>query len=80
MVVMTDGNWNEGNNPVTAAINAANKSIQVHAITFSAQADQNLMREVARRGNGLHIHAENAAELEEAFRRIAYTLPVIITQ
>ena len=80
IIVMTDGHWTDGNNPVDAAIRAANDKITVHSITFSNNADEALMREVARVGNGKHYHAPDAAALSAIYEEIAYTLPIILTE
>jgi Mg-chelatase subunit ChlD len=80
MIVMTDGNWTDGASPVEAAQRAANRLIKVHAITFSDDADQTLMQEVARIGGGKHFHAPDAETLREIYEEIAYTLPIILTE
>ena len=60
MVVLTDGIWNQGTDPTEVAAAAAQANITVHTITFSAQADQNLMQAVAAAGGGNHYHANDA--------------------
>ena len=80
IIVMTDGRHNRGTSPVTAARIAARRGHTVHTITFSSGADQNLMRQVAREGGGIHLHASNNRELVEKFREIALQLPVVITE
>jgi hypothetical protein len=80
MIVMTDGHWTDGASPVEAAQRAANRLIKVHAITFSDDADQTLMQEVAQAGGGRHFHAPDAETLREIYEEIAYTLPIILTE
>lgn len=80
IIVMTDGRQNRGTNPLTAAGIAADRGHTVHTITFSSGADQNLMRRVATRGGGIHLHANNNRELVEKFREIALQLPVVMTE
>jgi Mg-chelatase subunit ChlD len=80
MIVMTDGHWTDGSNPVAAAQRAADAGIKVHAITFSADADESIMKEVARVGGGKHYHAPDAATLKEIYEEIAYTLQIILTE
>ncbi len=77
---MTDGHWTDGNNPVDAARRAADEGITVHSITFSADADVSLMKDVARVGRGKHYHAPDAVALKEIYEEIAYTLQIILTE
>ena len=77
MVLLTDGYWNEGRNPVDAARDAAAEGITIHCISFGAGANQEDMRDIAEIGNGNYYHAPNSAALQAAFREIALTLPVI---
>ena len=79
LIVMTDGIQNYGTDPVTSAKAAANTGIQIYTITFSNEADQTLMQQVAKIGAGKHFHAANAAALTNAFQQIADALPSLIT-
>ena len=47
IIVMTDGHWTDGADPVEAAQRAAASGITVHAITLSTDADEGLMQDVA---------------------------------
>ena len=80
IVVMTDGNFNVGGTPIPSANVAAGRGHTIHAITFSGGANQGIMRQVADIGGGIHIHADNAGDLSEAFREIARTLSVLLTE
>ncbi len=80
MIVMTDGHWTDGSNPVEAAQRAADAGIKVQSITFSTDADIALMKEVARVGRGKHFHAPDAETLKEIYEEIAYTLQIILTE
>jgi len=80
MVVMTDGRHNEGPEPVIAARRAADENIIIHTVTFSNEADFFRMQEVADATGGEHFHAPDAAALEQIFRQIAATLPVLLTE
>ena len=80
IIVMTDGNHNRGESPVTVARTAQNRDIVVHTITFSNGANQNLMQTVARIGEGIHLHATNDRELSEAFRTIARQIKVLLIE
>jgi len=80
IVVMTDGNHNRGVSPVTTVNTAVARNQTVHTITFSAGANQALMRQVADIGGGIHVHADGNDELEDAFREIAKTIAVVLIQ
>ncbi len=80
IIVMTDGHWTDGADPRDAAKRAAAEGITVHAITFSTDADEALMRDVAREGGGKHFHAPDAATLKKIYEEIAYTLPILLTE
>ncbi len=82
IVLMTDGNHNTGPSPITTVSTAIARGQQVHTITFGSDADQNLMRRVSNAaGQGsLHIHADDAADLTEAFREIARSLSVVLVE
>ncbi len=79
MVVMTDGRHNSGPEPIVAARRAARQRITIHTVTFSNEADFRRMRQVAAATGGQQFHAPDAAALEQIFRQIASTLPVLIT-
>jgi len=80
MVVMTDGRHNEGPEPVLSAQRAADEDIIIHTVTFSNEADFARMQAVAAATGGEHFHAPDAAALEQIFRQIASTLPVLLTE
>ncbi len=80
IVLMTDGIHNTGHEPIISARKAAKKDIVIHTITFSDEADIARMKAVAEATGGRHFHAPNAKALEDIFREIAATLPVVITQ
>ncbi|WP_186776549.1 TadG family pilus assembly protein [Rubripirellula reticaptiva] len=78
LVVMTDGKWNFGTDPVSLAQTAKSNDITVHTVTFLANADQADMVSVANAGGGRHYHASNGVALVEAFRELAFSLPVTL--
>ena len=80
IVLMTDGQFNVGGTPVPSANIAAGRGQTVHTVTFSRGANQRIMQDVARIGGGLHFHADDAEDLEEAFREIANTLSVLLVE
>lgn len=80
VILMSDGQWNEGRSPVQAAEDARDKGITVHVITFLPDAQSADMDSVASITGGKHIHANTEEELIAAFQEIARTLPVVLTE
>jgi len=80
MIVMTDGNQNEGISPIIAAEECRAENVVVHTITFSSGADEALMEQVASLTGGTHLHAETNEQLVEAFQTIARQLEVILIE
>ena len=81
IVVMTDGNHNEGQWPDIVAQAAHNDSnVTVHTITFGPNVNADLMRRTAELGGGQYWHASDAASLVAAFEEIANNLPTLITE
>ena len=80
IVVLTDGRQNRGTGPEVTVDTAVARNQTVHTITFSPQANQRLMQTVAATGGGIHVHADNNSELNDAFREIARTIAVVTIQ
>ena len=80
MILLTDGLQNEGVPAAQVARAAAAKDIVIHTITFSDEADQAGMQQVAAATGGRHFHAPSSAELVRIFKEIANTLPVLTTE
>jgi Ca-activated chloride channel family protein len=80
IVLMTDGLHNTGREPIISARESAAKNIVVNTVTFSDDADIARMKAVAEATGGRHFHAPNAKALEDIFREIAKTLPVLTTE
>ncbi|MEZ6055652.1 MAG: VWA domain-containing protein [Planctomycetaceae bacterium] len=80
MVLMTDGQWNQGRDPVLAAQDAHSEGIIIHTITFLPGAEQSTMEQVATITGGRHFHADNESELRFIFEDLARSLPVVLTE
>ena len=75
VILMTDGQQNQGRASWIAAAEAANKGIEIHTVTFGKKADQSGMKRTAEAAGGKHFHAPNGDALEEVFREIANMPP-----
>lgn len=80
IILMTDGRFNVGGNPTPSANLAVDRSQDIHTITFSTGANQTIMQRVAEIGGGIHIHADGADDLANAFQEIARSFSVKLTQ
>ncbi len=80
IILMTDGQWNMGTNPVDLAREAAGQGITIHTLTFLDRGATTDMIEIAKVTGGKHFHANDEAELQEAFRELARLLPVVLTE
>ena len=89
MVVMTDGMANRPTNrdPFRyvrdEADAAAEAGIPIVAISFSADSDQNIMRQLARTTHGVHYHiagsvSQQEDELKRVFREVAIQRPLAL--
>lgn len=79
-IVMTDGNHNYGTSPTSAASTLKAQGITVFTVTFSDEADQSLMQNVAATCGGQHYHATTGAQLQQAFRDIARSMPNLLVK
>ncbi len=80
MVLFTDGHPTHGGSPVVGATIAASKNVVIHTVTFGAGANQVDMLAVAEATGGRHFHATDETELEDIFRELALTMPVVLTE
>jgi Ca-activated chloride channel family protein len=78
MILMSDGEWNHGRDPVEAARDAKARSIIIHTIAFSPQAEAETLRQIADITGGRFYSATNGDELSAAFEEIARQLPVLL--
>ena len=80
IILMTDGNFNVGGTPIPSAESAAAEGQTIHTITFSSGANQEIMMQCAEIGGGIHLHADGAGDLADAFREIARSLSVTLVE
>lgn len=81
MILMSDGEWNEGNNPITYASTCASNNITVHTVCFLASGTgPSALQSIASATGGSYYLATDAASLNAAFQQLAYSLPVVLTK
>ncbi len=80
IVLLTDGDWNTGYDPVVAAETAAANKIVIHTVAFGSGAGASVMQEVAEVSGGVAFNAPGDAELSEAFRDIARSIGLTYTE
>jgi len=80
IILMTDGLWNQGVDPVVSAQRAKTLGITVHTITFLPGADQTTMVKIASMTGGKHYFAIDQVTLLTAFEELAKSLPVVLTE
>lgn len=79
VILMTDGLWNNGRNPILAAQDARNAGVTVHTVTMltNFQAD---IQQVAQITGGMSFTTHNETQLRQAFRDIAKSLQVVMIE
>ena len=78
IILLTDGQWNEGVDPVTVAATARNAGIIVHCVSMLTSSQETL-QQVATIANGKYYSTTNEIELRTAFQELARSLPVVLT-
>ena len=93
MIVLTDGLANEPGGEAAArnyaleqARLAAEQDIVIHTISFTSEADETLMAEIARIGKGVHFHVASydvdqySRELERVLLSISSIRPLVLSR
>ena len=78
IILLTDGQYNQGGAPFDEASNCRSLGMTVHTITFGDGANQADMITVATNGGGNHYHAPDEDTLDNVFRQIAGTFAILI--
>lgn len=78
VVLLTDGQWNDGRDPTQAAYDARAAGIIVHCVSMLTQYQSDL-EEIATITGGRYYGTSNETELRAAFEEIARSLPVVLT-
>ncbi len=79
IILLTDGEWNVGRDPVLAAYDARAQGMIVHCISMLT-ATQPTLETVATTCGGKYYGTRNEEELRNAFIEIARSLPVVLTE
>lgn len=79
IILLTDGQQTAGTDPLLSAQAAAADGIVIHTVTMITAGGQQAMADIAAATGGRHIHAENEAQLRDAFEELARSLPVALT-
>ena len=79
VILLTDGEWNDGRHPLLAAEDARNAGVTVHTVTMLTQY-QPIVEQVAHTTGGLAYTTNNEAQLRAAFREIARSLQIVMIE
>jgi Ca-activated chloride channel homolog len=79
VILLTDGEWNEGRHPVDAAKAAKAAGITVHCISLLTKQQVDLQR-VAEITGGRYYGTQSESQLRTAFDELARALPVVLTE
>ena len=71
MILMSDGVWNQGRDPLLAANDAKKAGVVIHSICLLSGPSEAVCREIATITGGTYTYAGNAAELTAAFEKLA---------
>jgi Ca-activated chloride channel family protein len=79
MILMSDGQWNQGSDPLQTAQQAKAQGIVIHTISFLSSGNEATLQAIADITGGKAYSADNETELKNAFISIARQLPVVLT-
>jgi len=80
MILVTDGEWNQGTDPVATAATLAANNIKCHTIGLLTGGSADVLRSIADATGGKCFMVNDQAGLDAAFREIASQLPIVLTQ
>ena len=79
IILLTDGQWNNGRDPLEAAADALANNLIIHTISMNGGSAATC-QEIANMTGGQYFSANSPAELSAAFQELARTLPVMLTE
>lgn len=80
VIILTDGKRSVGGDPMNWAKTLSKNGVMVVSITFSDEADQGVMKDIAAEASGFHVHANNKQDLRKAFGDVSKQLPNLLTR
>ena len=80
MILMTDGQWNQGRDPILAAQDARNAGIVIHTVCLLAGSSEAVCQQIAQITGGTYTYAGNAAQLRQAFEKLAKQMLVTLIE
>lgn len=79
VLLLTDGQWNYGRDPILAAQDARSAGVTVHTVTMLTSFQQDV-QQAAQITGGMSFNTQNEAQLRQAFRDIAKSLQVVMIE
>ena len=79
IILLSDGRWSQGRNPILMARQARQKDITIHCVSLLSD-DLRTMQQIATITGGQMFTADSEQQLREAFAQLARELPVSLTQ
>jgi Ca-activated chloride channel family protein len=79
IILISDGIHETGTDPIAAAKHAADQQVMIFTVSYSTEANQSLLKQIADIGHGKHLHASTSTDLSNAFEEISKSLPTLIT-
>ena len=85
IIVFSDGDWNQGVDPVsggspTIVSQATTNNITIYTVGLLPQANNSTLSGLASQTGGKFYYVTNPAGVQSAFQALAETIPVILTQ
>ncbi|HUP79028.1 MAG TPA: VWA domain-containing protein, partial [Pirellula sp.] len=78
IILLTDGQWNEGADPIGIANTAHDAGIIVHCVSMLTN-EQTSLQQIAALTGGRYYSTLNEVELRAAFQELARSLPAVLT-
>lgn len=79
VILMTDGMWGDCRDPMLAAQDAAAAGVTVHCVSMLT-GTQEILTRVANLTGGRYYPTSDANGLRNAFRELAQTVPIVLTE
>lgn len=79
IILLTDGQWNNGRDPLLAAADAQAANITVHCVSMNG-GSTTTCQQIANTTGGQFHSANTQDQLRTAFRELARTLPIVLTE